>query len=99
MLHYPTTQTLQRNACYLDDDLGGVARVRPDDEDRVSSSSLHHQVLELSAPHVLAGVPYVVAVADAGDETGGELGQHVVEGVHFSLSTPCSDRTTFKRLM
>ena len=81
------------NKSHLDDDLRGVAGVGPHHQDGVSSSSLHHQVLEFAAPYLLAGVPDVVAVADTGHEARGELGEHVAERLDLSVLPPCGDRT------
>ncbi len=47
--------------------------------------------------HLAARVPDVVAVADAGDDAVGELGQHVAEGVRLTVAPPGGDGTATQR--
>lgn len=75
---------------YLDQSLCGVSGVRPDDQTRVLAA-LHHSLLQLVSPDVLAGVEDVVAVADHGHWPRGELLKDPLKGLLLPAPPPGDD--------
>ena len=75
---------------YLDDYFRWISRVWSDNEGPRITPFLD-DLFQLLAPHVLTGIPQVIAVAHHSNQPCGELGQHVLEGFILSILAPCCD--------
>ena len=79
---------------HLDQDRRRVARVGADDQRSVACQDF---VAEPGSPDIAAGLENIERIADAGEQSAWELGQHVRHGVRFAVLAPRGDRAVLGR--